>query len=192
MDDNTFNEYRRLTLPYQRSGNAPEPQHPAPQRMREQQAFPQRRVQQQTRERREQQAFPQRPVAPTLVQERPVTPTRGQNRPVAPTKMPKAKAQALVRSMKRGIVIASFLSFCTFSALVMSHTVGTTATQASTVATTTHVATPVATATKKTTTTPTATTTPKATATTTTTQGGGYGFGSSNSTSQPVSGTQTS
>lgn len=133
---------------------------------------------------REQQAFPQRPVAPTPVQKRP-----------APAKMPKAKAQALVRKLKRGIVIASFLSFGTFSALVMSHTVGTTTQSASAVATTTHVATPAATSTKTTTTTPkaTTTTTPKATATTTTTnKGGGYGFGTSTSTSNPVSGTHTS
>jgi len=116
-----------------------------------------------------------------------------QKRPT-PAKMPKAKAQALVRKLKRGIVIASFLCFGTFSALVMSHSVGTTTQSASAVATTTHVATPAATATKKT----TATTTPKATATTTTpkattttNQGGGYGFGTSTSTSNPVSGTHT-
>ena len=183
MDDNTFSEYKRSTLPYQRSGNVPQ--------MREQQAFPQRPVLQQTRG---QQTLPQRPVAPTLVQERP---TSVQKRP-ASAKMPRAKAQALVHKLKQGIVIASFLSFGTFSALVMSHNVGTTTQSASAVAATTHVATSVAATAKKTTTvittqkaTPTTTTKPKAT-TTTTNQGGGYGFGTSTPTSQPVSGSQTS
>ena len=83
MDDNTFSEYKRSTLPYQRSGNVPQ--------MREQQAFPQRPVVQQTRG---QQTLPQRPVAPTLVQAR-LTASSVQKPPV-PAKMPKAKAQALI------------------------------------------------------------------------------------------------
>jgi hypothetical protein len=104
-------------------------------------------------------------------------------------RMPKAQALALLRKMKRGIVIASFLSFGTFSALAMGHTVGAAAQQTTTSTTTTHVLTPTTTATTKTTgATPTATATQGAT----TQQGGGYGFGSSTSTSQPVSGTHTS
>jgi hypothetical protein len=107
-------------------------------------------------------------------------------------RMPKAQALALLRKMKRGIVIASFLSFGTFSALAMGHTVSTTAQQTTTATTTTATVTP--TATKKTTAaTPTATATKKTvTPTATAQQGGGYGFGSSTSTSQPVSGTRTS
>ena len=112
----------------------------------------------------------------------------GQKRAM-PARMPKAKALVLLRKMKRGIVVASFLSFGTFSALAFGHAVGTTAQQASTTKTVTHTATSTATTTPKT----TATTTPKATSTTTTTQqGGGYGFGSSTTTSTPVSGTHTS
>lgn len=99
-------------------------------------------------------------------------------------RMPKAQALVLLRKMKRGIVIASFLGFGTFGALAMGHAGGATAQQATTSKTTTQTATPAVTATKKTT-----TATP---ATTTTQQGGGYGFGSSNSTSTPVSGTHTS
>ncbi|GAC1433337.1 MAG: hypothetical protein PVSMB2_28690 [Ktedonobacteraceae bacterium] len=132
---------------------------------------------------REQQALPRRPVTPTHVHQRP-----------APARMPKAQAQALVHKLKRGIVIASFLSFGTFSALVMSHSLGTTIQQASAVTTTKQVATPAAAATKKTTTsaTPQATPTIQKATPTSTQQGGGYGFGSSTSTSQPVSGSQTS
>ncbi len=100
-------------------------------------------------------------------------------------RMPKAQALALLRQIKRGIVIASFLGFGTFSALVMSHTVGATAQQTTTVthkttAVTPTVTTPVATA-----------TTPAAPTATATPQGGGYGFGS-NPSSTPVSGTHTS
>ncbi len=182
MNDNTFSEYRPSALPYRHNGNVP-PQAP---RLREQQAFPQRQAPQPIRE---QQALPQRPVTP---------PTRVQQRST-PAKMPKAQALVLLQKMKRGIVIASFLSFGTFSALVMSHTVSTT-TQQVAAASITHVATPATTATH--TTAATTTSTKKATATTTTPakkttptttqQGGGYGFGSSTPTSTPVSGTHTS
>jgi len=126
MDDNTFSEYKQPALPYQRSENSPAPQ------LREQQAFPQRPVAQP--QAYGQQALPQRPVAQPQAY--------GQQRPAAPARIPKAKAQTIVRRMKRGIVIASFLSFGTFSALVMSHTIGTTASttvkQASAATPTTH------------------------------------------------------
>ena len=163
-DTNTFNEYRLITLPYQRSGN----DFVRPTQTRSQQAFPQQQV----------------------------PPVRTQQRP-APAKMPKAQALALLRRLKRGIVVASFLSFGTFSALVVSHTVGTTTQQASTATSTqktTSSATSTATKTTAPTSTPTKTSTQQATPTTTTNtqQGGSYGFGSSNSASNPVSGTHTS
>ena len=107
-----------------------------------------------------------------------------------PARMPKAQALALLRQVKRGIVVASFLGFGTFSALVMSHTVGAPAQQTTKTTTTeTQKATPTATATQKTTPTTTATTTP---ATPTATPQGGYGFGSNPPASNPVSGTHTS
>ncbi|GAC1401114.1 MAG: hypothetical protein NVS4B12_05270 [Ktedonobacteraceae bacterium] len=159
-DANTFSEYRQSSLPYQ----------PA----QEQASFPSSR---------HGKGLPQE--AQIQQQQRP---PHTQQRKVS-ARMPKAQALVLLRKMKRGIVIASFLGFGTFSALAMGHTVGATAQLATTTKTTTQTARPAATATKKTTTT-TATATP---ATTTTQQGGGgYGFGSSNSTSTPVSGTHTS
>ncbi len=121
-----------------------------------------------------QQSFPRQQVSPTRKQP-------------APAKMPKAKALALLRKLKQGIVVASFLSFGTFSALAVSHTVGATTTSTSTSTSTTASTTKTATATPTTTTTATATPT-----TTSTQQGGSYGFGSSSSSSNPVSGTHTS
>ena len=123
--------------------------------------------------------------------------SRTQSRKTAP-RMPKAAALALLRKMKHGIVVASILSFGTYSALAMSHTLGTTTQQATAATTVVHKTATVTTTTKKAaTTTPAATATKTVTATptataTTTQQGGGYGFGSSSSSSQPVSGTHTS
>ena len=156
-DTNRFNEYKQLTLPYQRVANGTASQA------------------------RGQQTSSQRLTPATPAPQRP-----------KPTKMPKAKALMILREMKRGIVIASFLSFGGFSALIMSHTVGAATQQAKEVTVTTPKATTTTATPKATTTTPkaTATTTPKATATAQ--QGGGYGFGTSTTTSNPVSGTQTS
>ena len=129
-----------------------------------------------------------------------VPPTREQQRQT-PAKMPKAQALALLRRLKQGIVVASLLSFGTFGALVVNHTVGTTTSQTSTSSTTSATKTTTATKTPTTTKTTTATSTPTTTKTTTPTstptttstqQGGSNGFGSNNSASNPVSGTHTS
>ncbi len=168
-DTNTFNEYRPLNLPYQRSGNDS----------------------MQATQSRGQQAFPQQQVPPTRTQRQP-----------GPAKMPKAKALSLVRRLKQGVVVASLLSFGTFGALVVNHTVGTTTSQASTSTTTsttktttsTPTSTSSSTSTPSSTSTSTSTTTPSSasSSTSSSTQGGSHGFGSSSTTSNPVSGTHTS
>jgi hypothetical protein len=48
--------------------------------------------------------------------------------PKSPERMPKARALALARTLKKWLVIASLVSFGTFSGLVAYHQVGTTAT----------------------------------------------------------------
>ena len=167
-DKNTFGEYQRPSTPY------PRVQGQAP--------FPTSRHTGAT-------------AQATLMQRQQSARTQSRK---TPTRMPKAAALALLRKMKHGIVVASILSFGTFSALAMSHTLGTTTQQATTATIAVHKTATVTTKTKKAaTTTPAATTTKTVTATptattTTTQQGGGYGFGSSSSTSQPVSGTHTS
>ena len=50
-------------------------------------------------------------------------------KPKAAEKMPKARALALVRTLKRWLVVTSIVSFGTFSGLVAFHQVGTTASQ---------------------------------------------------------------
>src|SRR5438045_8901941 len=50
-------------------------------------------------------------------------------KPRAAEKMPKARALALVRTLKRWLVVTSIVSFGTFSGLVALHQVGTTASQ---------------------------------------------------------------
>ena len=50
-------------------------------------------------------------------------------KPRAPEKMPKARALALAKTLKRGLVVASIVGFGTFSGLVALHQVGTTASQ---------------------------------------------------------------
>ena len=52
-------------------------------------------------------------------------------KPKPPKPMPKARALALARTFKKWLVIASLVSFGTFSGLVAYHQVGTTATQTS-------------------------------------------------------------
>ena len=170
----TFDEYRQSSVPYQSDG-----------RYAPLQSFQDGNVP--PRDTRAQRQRPYPKLQPSLQEQKPPTPTR----------MPKAQALTLLRRVKRGIVIASFLGFGTFSALALGHTVGATTQQASTTTTVTHKVVSTTTATPKAaaTTTPkaTSTTTLKATSTTTTTQqGGGYGFGSSTSTSNPVSGSHTS
>ena len=179
----TFDEYRQSSVPYQPN-----------ERYAPVQSFQGGNVP--PRDTQAQRPRPYPKLQPSLQEQKPATPAR----------MPKAQALALLRKVKRGIVVASFLGFGTFSALALGHTVGATTQQASTTSTVTHEVTSTAKITPKTTTTTTpkatstttskaasTTTTPKATATTTTTQqGGGYGFGSSTSTSNPVSGSHTS
>src|SRR5207245_2228404 len=50
----------------------------------------------------------------------------GNQKPRPPEKMPKARALALVRTLKRWLVVASLVSFGTFSGLVALHQVGST------------------------------------------------------------------
>src|SRR6266704_6307023 len=50
-------------------------------------------------------------------------------KPKAPEKMPKARALALARTLKRWLAVASIVGFGTFSGLVALHQVGTTASQ---------------------------------------------------------------
>ena len=172
-DRNTFGEYQRPSMPYPR--------------VQGQTPFPTNQ-------------YPYAPTQEMLAQRQ--QPTRTQPRK-APARMPKNVALAVLQKMKQGIVVASILSFGTFSALAMSHTLATT--QQATATTASKTATVTSTTKKTTTATSTATTTKTATATatktatatptttaTTTQQGGGYGFGSSSSSSQPVSGTHTS
>src|SRR3989442_12276633 len=52
-------------------------------------------------------------------------------KPKPPRPMPKARALALARTFKKWLVIASLVSFGTFSGLAAFHQVGTTTTQAS-------------------------------------------------------------
>ena len=52
-------------------------------------------------------------------------------KPRAAEKMPKTRALALVRTLKRWLVVASIVSFGTFGGLVAFHQVGTTASQIS-------------------------------------------------------------
>ena len=167
-DRNTFGEYQEPSMPYPR--------------VQGQIPFPTNQ-------------YPYAPTQEMLAQRQ--QPTRTQPRKT-PARMPKAAALALLQKMKHGIVVASILSFGTFSALAMSHTLGTTVQQATAATTVIHKTTTVTTTAKKAaTTTPAATATKTVTATptvtaTTTQQGGGYGFGSSSSSSKPVSGTHTS
>ncbi len=49
-------------------------------------------------------------------------------KPKPPERMPKARALALARTLKKGLVIASLVSFGAFSGLVAYHQVGTTTT----------------------------------------------------------------
>jgi hypothetical protein len=65
----------------------------------------------------------QRP--PVLQNQRPQQ-TRGGQKPGAPEKMPKARALALARTLKRWLVVASIVSFGTFSGLVAFHQVSST------------------------------------------------------------------
>ncbi len=167
-DRNTFGEYQRPSMPYPR--------------VQGQTPFPTNQ-------------YPYAPTQEMLAQRQ--QPTRTQPRK-APARMPKNVALAMLRKIKHGIVVASILSFGTFSALAMSHTLGTTAQQATAATTAIHKTATITTTTKKAaTTTPAATATKMVTATptaTTTQKGGGYGFGSSSSTSTPtpVSSTHTS
>src|SRR6266704_7066730 len=52
-------------------------------------------------------------------------------KPKAPEKMPKARALALARTLKRWLAVASIVGFGTFSGLVALHQVATTATTTS-------------------------------------------------------------
>ena len=52
----------------------------------------------------------------------------GNQKPKPPEKMPKARALALARSFKKWLVVASLVSFGTFSGLVAFHQVGSTTT----------------------------------------------------------------
>jgi len=65
--------------------------------------------------------------SPDLQDQRPQQ-RRVDRKPKPPERMPKAGALALARTLKKGLVIASLLSFGAFSGLVAYHQVGTTTT----------------------------------------------------------------
>src|SRR5437588_11572790 len=67
----------------------------------------------------------QRP--PVLQKQRP-QPGSGNQKPRPPQKMPKAQTLALARMFKKWLVVASIVSFGTFSGLVALHQVGSTTT----------------------------------------------------------------
>lgn len=62
--------------------------------------------------------------SPVLQDQRPQQ-RRVDQKPKPPERMPKARALALARTLKKGLVIASLLSFGAFSGLVAYHQVGT-------------------------------------------------------------------
>src|SRR5437588_6817035 len=64
---------------------------------------------------------------PVLQNQRPQA-RSGNQKPRPPEKMPKARALALARTLKRWLVVASLVSFGTFSGLVAFHQVGSTTT----------------------------------------------------------------
>jgi hypothetical protein len=64
--------------------------------------------------------------SPVLQDQRPQQ-RRVDQKPKPPERMPKARALALARTLKKGLVIASLVSFGAFSGLVAYHQVGTTA-----------------------------------------------------------------
>jgi hypothetical protein len=64
---------------------------------------------------------------PVLQNQRPQL-KNGNQKPRPPEKMPKARALALARSFKKWLVVASLVSFGTFSGLVAFHQVGSTTT----------------------------------------------------------------
>ena len=64
---------------------------------------------------------------PVLQNQRPQL-RSGNEKPKPPEKMPKARALALARSFKKWLVVASLVSFGTFSGLVAFHQVGSTTT----------------------------------------------------------------
>ena len=104
-------------------------------------------------------------------------------KPKPPKPMPKARALALASIFKKWLVVASLVSFGTFSGLVAFHQVGTTATQTSSASS------------QK-----TSTTTAQKTTTTASSQNsssflnqqGGNNFGSSNPWQPPASGSRVS
>src|SRR5438046_7507127 len=65
--------------------------------------------------------------SPVLQKQRP-QPGSGNQKPRPPEKMPKARALALARTFKKWLVVASLVSFGTFSGLVAFHQVGSTTT----------------------------------------------------------------
>ena len=65
--------------------------------------------------------------SPDLQNQRPQQ-RRVDQKPKPPERMPKARALALARALKKGLVIASLVSFGAFSGLVAYHQVGTTTT----------------------------------------------------------------
>lgn len=73
----------------------------------------------------------QRPVGAQFIAPSPqvgaqfIAPSRAP-KPKSPERMPKARALALARTLKKWLVIASFVSFGTLSGLVAFHQVGTT------------------------------------------------------------------
>lgn len=70
----------------------------------------------------------QRPQQQPAQQNQPLTHKSAQQKPRQPEKMSKARALALAGTLKRWLVVASFVGFGTFSGLAAFHQVGSTTT----------------------------------------------------------------
>src|SRR2546421_12431514 len=118
---------------------------------------------------------------PVLQNQRPQL-RSGNQKPKPPEKMPKARALALARSFKRWLVVASLVSFGTFSGLVAVHQVGSTsvASQSS------------STSSNSSQTTSSSSNSSTQNSSSSLNQQGGNNIGSSSSSQSPVSGTHTS
>jgi len=119
---------------------------------------------------------------PSVLQNRRVQPGSGNQKPRPPEKMPKARALALARTLKRWLVVASLVSFGTFSGLVALHQVGSTtiASQSS------------STSSGSSQTTSSSSNSSTQNSSSSLNQQGGNNFGSSSSSQSAVSGTHTS
>jgi hypothetical protein len=117
--------------------------------------------------------------SPVLPNQRPQQ-RGGTHSPKSPERMPKARALALARTLKKWLIIASLASFSIFSGLVAYHQVGTTATSTKSGES------------KQTTVSATSSSSQNSNSNSFFTQQGGNNFASNSSSSTPVSGSSVS